>query len=202
MSALSPKQKTLYDSMSILFPLSWFFPCSPAMCKLPSQCLGVPWGLINKMLDALSGNYSVWIMLLITRVCLGHFQAEVDDLGRILVPCSSFLAAEARAEDRQGESWSWSVARGCCCAHDLAGSGQLCPLEVAVRETAALLCLAGWRGSWHFLVPVWELRQCFLIWFFYVCIYFWPLSKGIAVPSRYSINWNLSAQHTSSAAQA
>lgn len=49
------------------------------------------------MLAALSGNWGMYVMLLITQVRLDHFQAEVDDVGSILVPCSSFLAAEARA---------------------------------------------------------------------------------------------------------
>lgn len=81
-------------------------------------------------------------------MCLDHFQAEVDDLGRILVPSPSFLATEAGAEDMwQGESWSWSVAGGCCCACDLAGMVGLCPLEVAARETAVLLQSDWLRGK-------------------------------------------------------
>lgn len=42
------------------------------------------------------------MLLLITQVCLDHFQAEVDDLGRMLVPSPSFFAAEAGAEDVAG----------------------------------------------------------------------------------------------------
>lgn len=42
------------------------------------------------------------MLLLIIPVCLDCFQAEVDDLGRILVPSSSFLTVEARAEDVAG----------------------------------------------------------------------------------------------------
>lgn len=31
------------------------------------------------------------------------------------------------------------MAGGCCCSHDLAGRGGLCPSEFAAREMAALL---------------------------------------------------------------
>lgn len=139
-------------------------------------------------------------------MCLDHIQAEGYDLGRILVP-SSVLCF-----------WSWG--RGCGKGRAGPGAWQEGAVHMRPRGHCGSLpfrccskrscCIASvWLaagGSWHFPVPVWELRQLSFISFFSfflnLCIYFWLLTKGSMVPSRHSVSWNLSTQHTSSTAQA
>lgn len=120
---------------------------------------------------------------------------------RILVPSSPFLAAEAGAEDVAGGEPVPERGRRVLPRTRPCGHGRTLPFGGCSGENCcvASVWVAGGGGSLALPSPVWELRQHF---FFNLCVYFWLLTKGSTVPSCHSVNWNLSTQHTSSAAQA
>lgn len=111
--------------------------------------------------------------MLITQAYLDRFLAEVGDLGRILVPSSSFFAA--KPEQRRVLPCMWP------CGHGRA----LQPLEVAARETAALL-QSDWQERKFGTSQ--SLSGNLGLGFFNLCIYFWLLTKGSTVPSHRSVN--------------
>lgn len=104
-----------------------------------------------------------------------------------------FCAAEARAEAVARGGQVLERGRRVLCTCNLVGIVHPCPLEVAVREAAALLqsdWLQGEVGTSQSLSGNLD-SFLFFSFFFNLCIYFWLLTKGSTVPSHCSMSRNL-----------